>query len=137
ITGMVLGAALSLCNIYSGLKIGWGFNMSITAALLGFGFFRASQAAFKSREFTILENNINQTAASSAASISSAGLVAPIPALTMLTGVELAWPLLAAWVFVVSFLGVVVAVAVRRQMLLKESLVFPAGVATAEPARAI
>jgi len=37
LTGMVLGGILSLCNIYSGLKIGWGFNMSITAMLLGFG----------------------------------------------------------------------------------------------------
>ncbi len=37
-TGAVLGGVLSLCNIYSGLRIGWGFNMSITAALLGWGF---------------------------------------------------------------------------------------------------
>ena len=38
-TGMLLGGMLSLCNVYLGLKIGWGFNMSITAALLGFANF--------------------------------------------------------------------------------------------------
>ena len=37
ITGMLLGGTLSLCNVYMGLKIGWGFNMSITAALLSYG----------------------------------------------------------------------------------------------------
>ena len=41
LTGMVLGGILSLCNVYAGLKIGWGFNMSITAMLLGFGLFKA------------------------------------------------------------------------------------------------
>src|SRR5690606_40535869 len=40
LTGMVLGGTLSLCNIYAGLKIGWGFNMSITAMLLAFGFWK-------------------------------------------------------------------------------------------------
>ncbi len=42
-SGMVLGALLSLCNIYSGLKIGWGTNMSITAALLGYAFWQVGQ----------------------------------------------------------------------------------------------
>ena len=39
VTGCLLGGVLSLSNIYAGLKIGWGFNMSITAMLIGFGFF--------------------------------------------------------------------------------------------------
>jgi hypothetical protein len=30
---MVLGGVLSLCNVYTALKIGWGTNMSITAAV--------------------------------------------------------------------------------------------------------
>jgi len=28
-TGILLGALLTPCNVYSGLKIGWSFNMSI------------------------------------------------------------------------------------------------------------
>ena len=134
---MVLGAVLTPCNVYSGLKIGWSFNMSIAAALLSFAFWKLIEQLWPIRQWGLLENNINQTAASSSASIISAGLVAPIPALTMLTGKELAYPLLTVWVFVVSFLGIVVAVSLRQQMLLKEKLTFPAGVATAETVREI
>lgn len=131
VTGMLLGGVLSLVNIYTGLKIGWGFNMSITAMLLSFGFFRATEKV-GGRPWGKLENNINQTAASAGANISSAGLVAPIPALTILTGEHLAWPLLATWTFAVSLVGIAVAVGLRRQMLEVDRLPFPAGIASAE-----
>lgn len=132
VTGMVLGGLLSLCNLYSGLKIGWSNNMSITAALLGFAFWRAMSAARGVAPFTMLENNLNQTAASAGAAISSAGLVAPIPALTLLEGTELSWPLLALWTFSVCCVGIVVAISLRRQMLLVDRLPFPSGIASAE-----
>lgn len=132
VTGMFLGGILSLCNVYAGLKIGWGFNMSITAALLSYALWQGLHKAFGTREWGMLENNINQTAASSGASISSAGLVAPIPALTMLTGFELGYGWLAIWVFAVSLVGIVVAVGLRRQMVLVDRLPFPNGIACAE-----
>src|SRR5690606_36212970 len=115
--GMVLGGLLSLCNLYSGLKIGRSNNMSVTAALLGFAFWKAMQLATKRPGLTLLENNLNQTAASAGAAISSAGLVAPIPALTLLTGEQMAWPMLALWTFSVCCVGIAVAVGLRRQML--------------------
>jgi len=136
-TGMLFGGLLSLCNIYLGLKIGWGMNMSITAALLGFGFWQVSTRAFKLRKFGLLENNINQTAASAGASISSAGLVAPIPALTMLTGRTLSWVELSIWVLSVSLVGVVDAVGLRKQMLVVDKLPFPGGVATGQTLKEI
>lgn len=136
-TGMILGALLTPCNVYSGLKIGWSFNMSIAAALLSFGFWKAVAPLAGTRPWNIFENNLNQTAASASASIISAGLVAPIPALTMLTGRQFTYGVLAVWVFVVSFLGVIVAVGLRRQMLIREKLPFPAGIATAETLREI
>ncbi|HEY0839049.1 MAG TPA: OPT family oligopeptide transporter [Vulgatibacter sp.] len=129
-TGMVIGGVLSLCNIYAGLKVGWGFNMSITAALLGFGFWKATEI-FGVRPFGMLENNVNQTAASSAAAISSAGLVAPIPALTLLTGQVLSWGALVLWTFSVCLVGIAVAVGLRRQMIEVDKLPFPSGVASA------
>jgi uncharacterized oligopeptide transporter (OPT) family protein len=132
LTGMALGALLTPCNVYSGLKIGWSFNMSIAAGLLAFGLWRVGERAAGTAPWGLYENNINQTAASSAASIISGGLVAPIPALTLLTGQVLPWPLLIFWVFSVSALGIVVAAGLRNQMLLRERLRFPAGVATAE-----
>lgn len=137
VTGMVLGAVLTPCNIYSGLKIGWSFNMSITAALLSLLFWRIWQQSVGAPTFGIGENAINQTAASSAASIVSGGLVAPIPAYTLLTGQTLSLPALIAWVFAVSVLGVFVAFSLRQQLLVREQATFPAGVATAEMLRDI
>ncbi len=132
LTGMTLAALLSMCNIYTGLKIGWSLNMSITAALLSFGFWKILEKTARTREWGILENNVNQTAASSGASVSSAGLVAPIPALAMLTGQTLGWPYLALWVFSVCLVGITVAVALRRQMILEEKLPFVSGIASGE-----
>lgn len=129
---MVTGALLTPANVYSGLKIGWTFNMSVTAGLLGFAFWSALHRPFAQPAWGIYENNINQTAASSAASIISAGLAAPIPALALLTGQTLAFPVLATWLFVVSILGIVVAAGLRNQLLFRERLPFPSGVVTAE-----
>ena len=137
LTGFVLGSVLAPCNIYTGLKIGFSFNMSIAAALLSYAVWNTLHHFGKGPFWGLLENNINQTAASSAASILSAGLVAPIPALTLLTGKELMYPILVTWVFTVSFAGVVTALAVRRQMLDREDLPFPNGIATAETIREI
>src|SRR3546814_7473335 len=103
LTGMLIGALLTPCNVYSGLKIGWAFNMSIAAGLLGFGLWRLA-----GRQWGILENNINQTAASSAASNISGGLVATIPAWQLITGHSLTYPTLGLWGFVVSTLGLLV-----------------------------
>ena len=137
VTGMVIGGLLTPCNVYSGLKIGWSFNMSITAALLSFAFWRFAEDLAGARAWHLQENVINQTTASSAAAIVSGGLVAPIPALTLLTGTELPMAELMLWVFSVSMVGIVVAVALRNPMLVRDRLVFPAGVATAETVREI
>lgn len=134
-TGVLLGALLAPCNVYSGLKIGWSFNMSIAALLAGLAFWRAAERAARAPHWTLKESNISQTAASAAASIVSGGLVAPIPAYTLITGRSFdAWPL-AAWVFAVSFLGVWVAWALRPALIVQHPLRFPAGVATLETLR--
>src|SRR5690606_14799546 len=137
LTGIVLGALLTPCNIYSGLQIRCSFNMSIAAGRFAAGLWGLTRAGVRGRPWGMLENNINQTTASSAASIISGGLVAPIPALTMLTGQVLPWHFLALWVFAVSILGVIVAAGLRQQMLERENLRFPAGVATAETMKRI
>lgn len=132
ITGMVLGGSLSLCNIYTGLKVGWSLPMSITAVILAYSFWQLKQAVVGGRRFNIFETNIAQTAASSGAAISSAGLVAPIPALTILTGQVLPWAPLVAWTFSVCLVGIVVAYGIRRQMVEVDKLPFPGGIATGE-----
>ena len=106
--------------------------MSITSALLSFAFWKCLSAVSLARPWGIYESNINQTTASSAASIVSGGLVAPIPALAIVSGIELDWRQLIFWVFSVSFLGIWVAYFLLNTLLVRTPLPFPSGVATAE-----
>lgn len=136
LTGVLLGVVLTPSNVYAGLKIGWAFNMSIIALLIGFGFWQGLAA--RSRRvagWTLHESNINQTVASAAASIISGGLVAPIPAYTLLTGNALdALPMM-AWVFSVSFLGIWIAWYLRPSLMDDPGMTFPEGMATLETLR--
>ncbi|MGR8918125.1 MAG: OPT/YSL family transporter [Gammaproteobacteria bacterium] len=134
-TGLALGIVLTPANVYSGLRIGWSFNMSIIALLVGFGLWRTVNACGRGPRWTLHESNITQTAASSAASIVSGGLVAPIPAWLLLTGNSAHGPSLAVWVFSVSFLGVWVAWYLRPALIVRSSLPFPVGLATHETLR--
>ena len=136
LTGVVLGAALTPSNVYAGLKIGWAFNMSIIALLIGFGFWQGIAARSRmAAGWTLHESNINQTVASAAASIISGGLVAPIPAYTLLTGNALdALPMM-AWVFSVSFLGIWIAWYLRPSLMDDPGMTFPEGMATLETLR--
>ena len=134
-TGLILGAVLAPCNVYSGLKIGWAFNMSITALLLAFAFWAPISRLFQRPSWGMLESNINQTTASAAAAITSSGLVAPIPALAVMTGENLPWLPLIVWVFTVSFLGVWIGWFLRPRMIEQSELVFPAGMAAAQTMR--
>lgn len=138
LTGMVLGGLLSVCNIYAGLTIGWGMNMSITSAILAYGFWHTMHLAFGARPWSILENNINQTAGTAAAAVSSAGLVAGIPALALLAPEKnLPWLHLSIWTFSVCLVGIAIAVGMRKQLIITDKLPFPTGIATAATLREI
>ncbi|NVL47775.1 OPT family oligopeptide transporter, partial [Pseudomonas syringae pv. actinidiae] len=133
ITGIVLGILLTPSNVYAGLKIGWSFNMSIIALLIGYAIWQGlARRSPHQPPWTLHESNINQTVASAAASIISGGLVAPIPAYTLLTGQQLDAIPMMAWVFSVSFLGIWIAWYLRPSLLNDTSLKFPEGMATLE-----
>jgi len=70
--GSVLGGALSLTNLYIGLKAGWSFGVAITACILSYaiwsGLFKIGLAK---TNMTILENNCMQSTASSAGTSTS------------------------------------------------------------------
>ncbi len=138
-TGMILGGLLSICNVYTGLKIGWGLNMSITGILLAFVIWRAISRASAGRVSMMnrLENNINQSACSAAGAVSSAGLVSAIPAITMLEGTVFPWWQLALWMSSVCFVGIAIAMGLRQQMIVREKLPFPGGIACAETLKEI
>ncbi len=135
ITGMMIGGLMSVSNLYVGLKTGWGLGVTITACIIAFAVFRFLQIvipAYRTRHFTILENNTMASAASAAGYMSSAGLVSAIPALTMATGITLRWWELVAWLGSLSILGVFMAVPLKRQFINIDKLPFPTGTATAE-----
>jgi uncharacterized oligopeptide transporter (OPT) family protein len=139
LTGMILGGLFSVCNVYAGLRVGLAINMSIPAILLTFGFWSLVRGASwrRVRALGMLETNISQTGCSAGALVASAGLTAPIPALTLMTGQTLTWGQLSLWVFSVCLVGIAVGIGLRRQMLVVDRLPFAVGIASAETLREI
>ena len=138
ITGMALGAIMSISNVYVGLKIGWSLGVAITSCILAYVFFQTLTKTFKLKEFGILENNAMQSAASAAGSMTSAGIVNAIPALWMLNpGAVPPQHILIVWIILISFLGVFLAVPAKRQMINIEQLPFPSGIAAATTLRSL
>ncbi|RKH62910.1 OPT family oligopeptide transporter [Corallococcus interemptor] len=129
--GLLIGALLAITNLYMGLKTGLWDSGSITAAVLGFSAL-APYGRRRGVPYTPLENNLTQTtAAAVGATPASAGLLAAIPALTLLGSVVPGWGI-AAWGLVLGAVGVLVASLLRRRLVEQEALPFPTGIATAE-----
>ncbi|APR84331.1 Oligopeptide transporter, OPT family protein [Minicystis rosea] len=135
--GCLIGSVLSAANLYTGFTIGWTYGASITASISAFMVFRAWSAVSKGAHFTVLENNTMQTAASAAAAMAGAGLVNAIPALMVLTRRQLGFWEVVAWLVSVAFLGVCIAIPLKRQMINVENLKFPSGIAAAETTLAL
>lgn len=117
--------------------------MSLQSALLGYAIFLILPKLLPqimSKPFTPAENVILQTTAVATGTMPlAAGLVGIIPALEMLDikldgkgPIRLSWTHLIMWCMAVAFFGVFLAVPLRRQVIVKEKLVFPSGTATAQ-----
>jgi putative OPT family oligopeptide transporter len=136
--GSVLGAMLSLTNLYIGLKSGWGMGVAITACILSYAIWTTFvKIGLAKVPMTILENNCMQSTASSAGYSTGGTLVSAFAAFIMLNGHSLPLPLTFAWVFFLAILGVTMAVPMKKQMINIEQLRFPSGVAAAETLRAL
>src|SRR5437764_96152 len=136
--GSVLGALLSLTNLYIGLKAGWGFGVAITACILSYAIWTALYRMGLARTpMTILENNCMQSTASSAGYSTGGTLISAFAAYIILNGNPLPIGLTLAWVFFLAVLGVTMAVPMKRQMINVEQLRFPSGIAAAETLRAL
>ena len=136
--GSVLGAVLSLTNLYIGLKSGWGMGVAITACILSYAIWTTFvKIGLAKIPMTILENNCMQSTASSAGYSTGGTLVSAFAAFIMLNGHALPLPLTFAWVFFLAILGVTMAVPMKKQMINIEQLRFPSGVAAAETLRAL
>ena len=131
--GSVLGGALSLTNLYIGLKAGWGFGVAITACILSYAIWTTlHRVGIVRAPMTILENNCMQSTASSAGYSTGGTLISAFAAYMLINNSVMSLPTMLAWVFCLSVLGVTMAIPMKRQMINVEQLRFPSGIAAAE-----
>jgi OPT family oligopeptide transporter len=131
VTGCVIGGLLAAGNVYTGLKTGFVDTGGITAALIAFMVFSGARRLGGS-PLGLLENNIVQTTAASAAIMGFVvGLAGPVPALAFFNITMPGWAI-AVWGLAAGVLGIAAAVVLRRKLIVDDALPFPTGRATGE-----
>lgn len=132
IAGMVVAAVMGAAYPYVVLKLGFGPNVSVVAAFLGF---LALGIIF--RNFNRWENNVVQTAGTSAAQtafmcviLAAFDLLKQSPTLGYTFSPTPFQSFL--WLSAASILGLLLAVPLRRHYVVEEKLTYPDGVAAAE-----
>jgi putative OPT family oligopeptide transporter len=129
VLGLALGAVITLvftaANVYLGLKVGLTFASSIPAAVISMAVLRMLRTG------SIYENNIVQTVASAAGTLSSVIFV--LPGLVMIGW----WTGFPYWesfgiCAIGGALGVMYTIPLRRALVTNSDLPYPEGVAAAE-----
>ncbi|HZI28731.1 MAG TPA: oligopeptide transporter, OPT family [Gemmatimonadaceae bacterium] len=130
--GLVLGALITTvftaANVYLGLKVGLTFASSIPAAVISMAILSAV------KDSSILENNIVQTVASAAGTLSA--IIFVLPGL-VIVGWWTGFPFWQSFLICVSggILGVLFTIPLRRALVTTSDLPYPEGVAAAEVLR--
>ncbi len=125
ILGVLITVLFTAANVYFGLKAGLTFATSIPAAVISMAVLRALRGS------TLQENNIVQTVASAAGTLSS--IIFVLPGLVMIGW----WQGFPYWVsFAICVfggtLGVMYSIPLRRALVTQSDLPYPEGVACAE-----
>ena len=129
VRGIILGVIITLvftaANVFFGLKAGLTFSTSIPAAVISMAILRGFQ------NVTMQENNIVQTVASAAGTLSS--IIFVLPGLVMIGW----WTGFPYWTSVGicalgGILGVMYTIPLRRALVTNSDLPYPEGVACAE-----
>jgi putative OPT family oligopeptide transporter len=129
IRGLILGSLLTTvftaANVYLGLKVGLTFASSIPAAVISMAILSAV------KDSSILENNIVQTVASAAGTLSA--IIFVLPGL-VIVGWWTGFPFWQSFLICVSggVLGVMFTIPLRRALVTTSDLPYPEGVAAAE-----
>src|SRR3954468_11089385 len=132
IRGLVLGALITTiftaANVYLGLKVGLTFASSITAAAISTAILSAVKHS------SILENNIVQTVASAAGTLSA--IIFVLPGL-VIVGWWTGFPFWQSFLICTAggVLGVLFTIPLRRALVTNSDLPYPEGVAAAEVLR--
>jgi len=125
LVGYGLGIVITISIGYASLILGFSIEGSELAAILGFGILRGILG-----RTSIIENNINQTIASSV-NAASAGMMFTVPALFILGQTDFNAVLMVFACIVGGILGIAFIIPLRKQMIDFERLAFPGGVAVA------
>ena len=125
IVGVIITLVFTAANVYFGLKAGLTFSTSIPAAVISMAILRGFKNA------TVQENNIVQTVASAAGTLSS--IIFVLPGLIMIGW----WTAFPFWIsFLIcalgGILGVMYSIPLRRALVTNSDLPYPEGVACAE-----
>ena len=125
IIGIVITLVFTAANVYFGLKAGLTFSTSIPAAVISMAILRAMHNA------TIQENNIVQTVASAAGTLSA--IIFVLPGLVIIGW----WTGFPFWISTGicatgGILGVMYTIPLRRALVTDSDLPYPEGVACAE-----
>lgn len=128
VLGVVITVAFTAANVFFGLKAGLTFATSIPAAVISMALLR------NFRNSTVQENNIVQTVASAAGTLSS--IIFVLPGLIIIGW----WTGFPYWVsFAIcalgGILGVMYSIPLRRALVTNSELPYPEGVACAEVLR--
>ena len=129
IRGLILGALITTiftaANVYLGLKVGLTFASSIPAAVISMAILSAV------KDSSILENNIVQTVASAAGTLSA--IIFVLPGL-VIVGWWTGFPFWQSFLICLSggVLGVLFTIPLRRALVTNSDLPYPEGVAAAE-----
>src|SRR6266446_2566992 len=125
IIGIIITLVFTAANVYFGLKAGLTFSTSIPAAVISMAILRGF------RDATIQENNIVQTVASAAGTLSS--IIFVLPGLIMI-GWWTEFPFWTSfWICALGgILGVMYSIPLRRALVTQSDLPYPEGVACAE-----
>src|SRR5690242_18860831 len=132
IRGLVIGALITTdftaANVYLGLKVGLTFASSIPAAVISMAILSAV------KDSSILENNIVQTVASAAGTLSA--IIFVLPGL-VIVGYWTGFPFWQSFLICVSggVIGVLFTIPLRRALVTHSDLPYPEGVAAAEVLR--
>lgn len=133
VAGMLIGGVMCLSNLYVFFKTGWSLGVTLTACILAFAIFELLRAVRLSKgEFTILENNAMGSVASAAGYMTGGGNMAAFGALLMVTNTRPSTGWMMLWFGVIAAMGVCAAIPIKRQLINREGLAFPTGMATAE-----
>lgn len=125
LVGYALGVLIAISIGYASLILGFSIEGSELAAILGFAILRGLLG-----RHSIVENNINQTAAS-AVNGASSGMMFSVPALFILGETGFSAPLLVLGAIVGGIMGVAFIIPLRKQMIDFERLAYPGGIAVA------